>query len=109
MNKVQRLDLMFLLVKTLLLVQVQELPMPLVEGTGINTASITEILKQAGGEKFKELLAAHESFKVIGIKDSGHISILGSGTDVSEEVYVLNSFILPNKSIKDDVKYEIVM
>lgn len=47
--------------------------------------------------------------RIIGIKDSGNISILGSGTTVKDDSYLLNSFILPNKSIKHDVKYEIIM
>ncbi|KAG7886370.1 hypothetical protein KL938_000023 [Ogataea parapolymorpha] len=79
-----------------------------VEGTGVNLISINEIVKKNGPTKIKKVLDA-ESSRVIGIKDSGNICILGSGTHIGDDLYVLNSFILPSKSIKDDVKYEIIM
>ncbi|KAH3665408.1 hypothetical protein OGAPHI_003592 [Ogataea philodendri] len=79
-----------------------------IEGTGINLISINDIVKRNGPTKIKKVLNADNS-RVIGIKDSGNICILGSGTHINDDLYVLNSFILPNKSIKDDVRYEIVM
>ncbi|ODV83457.1 hypothetical protein CANARDRAFT_177620 [[Candida] arabinofermentans NRRL YB-2248] len=79
-----------------------------VEGTGINLISINEMVKKNGVSKLQKLLN-QDTFKIIGIKDSGNISILGSGTQVDDDRYVLNSFILPNKTIKHDVKYEIIM
>ncbi|VEU21557.1 DEKNAAC102785 [Brettanomyces naardenensis] len=74
-----------------------------VEGTGINIKNAKQA--QNGPSKPEE----QRETRVIGIKDSGNISILGSGTSVSDDAYILNSFILPNKSIKHDMRYEIIM
>ncbi|GME90767.1 unnamed protein product [[Candida] boidinii] len=81
-----------------------------VQGTGINLATINEVIRKNGGKSIHKLktMLTNET-QVIGIRDSGNICILGSGTTVSDDTFVLNSFILPNKSIKNDTKYEIVM
>lgn len=73
-----------------------------IEGTGIDMVALKAL---ANSESNPE----PRNDRVIGIRDSGNISILGSGTNVSNESYLLNSFILPNKTINHDVKYEIIM
>lgn len=74
-----------------------------IEGTGVTIKKSNK--KPAGPQKPVESGAC----QIIGIKDSGNISILGSGTNVNDDAYILNSFILPNKNIRHDIKYEIIM
>lgn len=74
-----------------------------IEGTGVTIKKTAK--KHAGPQKPVEL----GDCQIIGIKDSGNISILGSGTNVDDDAYILNSFILPNKNIRHDIKYEIIM
>lgn len=80
-----------------------------VEGSGVNLVSINELIRKNGTNKMKALIAANENFKVIGIRDSGNISILGSNVIVKDEVIVFNSFVLPSKHITEDLKYEVIM
>lgn len=80
-----------------------------IEGTGMNLVTVTELIRKNGTSKIKHIIETNEAFKVIGIKDSGNVSLLGSCTNVGDEVLILNSFILPNKSIRSDLQYEIVM
>lgn len=80
-----------------------------VEGTGINLMTVSELIRKTGSSKLRSIIETNDTFKTIGIKDSGNISLLGSNTIVQNEVIILNSFILPNKSIKNNVQYEVVM
>jgi mannose-1-phosphate guanylyltransferase len=80
-----------------------------IEGSGINLISINELIRKNGTDKMKALMATNENFKVIGIRDSGNISILGSNVTVKNEVIVFNSYVLPNKQITEDMKYEVIM
>ncbi|ANZ77436.1 BA75_05171T0 [Komagataella pastoris] len=66
-----------------------------IEGTGLDSKKIAESIESQAN--------------IIGIKGTGNITILGSNTEVAEDSYILNSYILPNKSIKFDVRYEIIM
>ncbi|ODQ45503.1 hypothetical protein PICMEDRAFT_16808 [Pichia membranifaciens NRRL Y-2026] len=80
-----------------------------IEGSGLNLVSINELIRKNGTSKMKALLETNENFKVIGIRDSGNITILGSNVQVKDEVLVLNSFVLPSKQIGEDLKYEVIM
>lgn len=80
-----------------------------VEGTGIKMTTVTELIRKNGSTKMRNIIETTEAFKMIGIKDSGNISLLGSNTSVQEETIILNSFILPSKSIKNDIQHEVVM
>lgn len=80
-----------------------------IEGSGMNLISINELIRKNGTSKMKTLIETNENFKVIGIRDSGNITILGSNVTVKDEVLVLNSFVLPSKEINEDLKYEVIM
>lgn len=80
-----------------------------IEGSGMNLVSINELIRKNGTSKMKALMATNENFKVIGIRDSGNISILGSNVVVKDEKMVYNSFILPSKQINEDLRYEVIM
>ncbi|CDK25413.1 unnamed protein product [Kuraishia capsulata CBS 1993] len=80
-----------------------------IEGTGVNLATLNEIVRKGPKALGKLKSAVTAQQQVIGVRDTGNICILGSNTVVSDDCYVLNSFILPNKTIKHDVKYEIIM
>lgn len=80
-----------------------------IEGTGINLVTVAELIRKNGSTKMRTIIETNDAFKMIGIKDSGNISLLGSNTSVQDEVIILDSFILPNKSIKNNIQFEIVM
>lgn len=80
-----------------------------IEGSGMNLVSINELIRKNGASKMKALIETNENFKVIGIRDSGNITILCSNVQIKDENLVFNSFILPSKSITEDLKYEVIM
>ncbi|KAG0687451.1 Proteasome subunit alpha type-2 [Pichia californica] len=80
-----------------------------IEGSGMNLVSINELIRKNGTSKMKALMETNENFKVIGIRDSGNITILGSNVQVKDEVLVFNSFVLPSKVIGEDLRYEVIM
>jgi mannose-1-phosphate guanylyltransferase len=80
-----------------------------IEGTGINLVSVNELIRKNGVSKLKAVIANNDNFRVIGIKDSGNITILGSDVHVKDETIVYNSFVLPSKQVTHNMKYEVIM